>query len=215
MRRAAILLAVVLAVFLAVGAVNATFVKSIPYTVFNTPTPITFYATDKNYTTWQVELTNNLVYNTTTPNANAYALVRLQPSTGADSPYIELSFIKGGTLWITYSYDGTTNIEAATGTWYQGKPVIVTLDANGYVDIYVYDTNNKKTAVLQDFTYGNLTLSYVGAHGARNTATSGFVQVEVSSGPGGDVGPVIYQWIPLVVTFAMLGVVLGLLKKVT
>lgn len=215
-RKLAIPLLVLLAFSFVVGAANAVYVKSIPYNAFNKLSPITFYQVDKNYTTsWQVKIVNNLVYNVTTPNANAFALVRLQPSTAGDSPYVELSFIKGGTLLVTYSYDGTSDIQAATGTWYAGKPVVVTLDSNGYLDVNVYDNNDKLVEVLKDFTYGNLTLQYVGAHGGQYTATAGYVQVEVSSGPAGDVAPIINMWIPVIVSFAMLAVVLGFIEKVS
>jgi hypothetical protein len=209
-RRTLALILVLLAIASAVGAcvVYAGFVKSIPYTEFNKLSPITFYQLDKNYTSWEATVINNLVYNSST---SGYALVRFQTSTAAGSPYIELSFLKDGTLLVFYSYDGSSNVQAASGQWTAGKPIYVSLSSDGYLDV---GDSSGKEKILKDFTYGNLTLQYVGAHGDQYTATGGYMQVELG-GLVSDVSTTVYQWIPVIVTFAMLGFVLSLIKKYT
>lgn len=208
-RSVAISTVAILTTLLLISGVNASFTKSIPYNVFEN-LGVTFYETDKTYDTgFTAKITNNLVWNNSV-NPDEYALVRLTTN-NSDTAFIEVGFYEAGTTRLYYSYDGSTTIPITDYVPYNSSyPVIVSLDSDGFLDFII----NNNEVIVDDFTYGNLTLNYIGAHGGTNE-TTGYVQVYITSAiyTAKGMQESIYTWMPTIISFAMLGAVLGIVKK--
>jgi spermidine/putrescine-binding protein len=211
----AISIIVILTLILAVSLpVYASCVRSIPYTTFNNST-FKPYPLDKNYTKgFYAEIVNNLVYNTTT---NKAAIVRLHfgESSGSGA-YLELSYWGNKELHIWYN-DGTSSIEIGVSYWESGNTTKVYVSEDGVLSVKDYKGNY----AVKNYGIGAVTLYYVGGHGETTAkiANSGYVTVEVSdyasSGDASGATETVLTWLPLIITFAMLGVVLGMIKKFT
>lgn len=201
----------ILTVILAVGALSpayASCVRSISYTVFNSST-FTYYALDKNYTSgFAATVVNKLTYNTTT---NKAAIVRFHlDEDTASGAYIELSFWATKELHVWHN-DGSTSVEIGAGYWESGNNTKLTVTKDGVISVVDYDGNY----VVKNYGIGAVTLYWVGGHGesTASIATSGYVTVSVGTVEGSDVTSAVTPWIPVIVTFAMLGVALGFIKK--
>jgi len=184
-------------------------VRSITYTVFNSST-LTYYELDQNYTGFKAEIVNKLTYNTTT---NKAAIVRLcGDENAALGPWIELSFWPNGELHIWIN-DTSSNIEVGAGEWKSGNTTTVIVTDDGIVSVKDYDGNY----ILQNYGIGAFTLHYVGGHGETtgSIATAGYTTIEVTGSYATTEGisESVMVWIPIIVTFAMLGMVLGMIKK--
>lgn len=201
----------VMVILLLIGGVSslayASCVRSISYTVFNNE-PLTSYALDKNYTKGFIAtVVNKLTYNTTT---NKAAIVRFVGNADpASGEHLELSFWANGELHIWFN-DGTSNVEIGAGSWVSGNKTTVTITQDGILT--VKDKDGK--AIVQNYGLGDFTLYFVGGHGetTASIATAGYVTISVD-GTSSDVTYSINVWIPIIVTFAMLGMALGLIKK--
>jgi spermidine/putrescine-binding protein len=211
-KRTAISIIAILTLILAVSIpVYASCVRSISYTVFNSET-FTSYALDQNYTKgFYAKVTNKLVYNTTT---NKAGIIRFHfDSNPASGSYLELSFWANKELHIWFS-DGTSNIEIGASTWESGNLTKVYVSKDGVLSIINYQGNY----VVKNYGIGSQTLYYIGGHGESTASicTSGYVTIEINDySASGDYGVTqsVIVWLPLIITFAMLGLVLGMIKK--
>ena len=141
------------------------------YTLFNQLTPVSYYQTDVVYTKWTVKLVNQLQYNTSV--SEAYALVRLQPYQDP-SPFIELTFERGGVLKVWVSYNGQSKSQVASGTWSSSSAVYVSV-SEGKLNV---GYENDRGAILNNYQLStSINLYYVGAHGAPSSCTGGWVDV--------------------------------------
>ncbi|RLI44548.1 hypothetical protein DRO69_07165 [Candidatus Bathyarchaeota archaeon] len=192
---------------------SASFAYSFTYTSFNTTT-WTYKQTDEARTAWQVEIVNNLVYNTTTAGT---AKIELTNATSGNQTIIDLCYASDGTLdvWIG---DETSRDKVTSGSWTADEKIYYTLDSNGYLDI---GNETDRDSILSDYVLGAFSLEYVGASSQEgaNVATSGYISVEITDAPISvefeTVTDIIYAVIPLIFTVAVLGVVIKMFKSVS
>lgn len=209
----AIILSLVLA---AVPAVFASEVRTIPYQYFNNQ--MTFFKLNYNYTNaWTVYITNYLTYNTTTAGK---ANLRLHPAnTSVYKCAIELNFDYDGDLFVYYADDAGTIVGIGSGKWVSGEAVVVSVSADGIINV---GNKTDKDYIVKNYGAGSsaIDLYYVGAASdtgtAKSIATAGYINIEVYGSATGttDISSLVMVWIPVIVTFVMLGVVLGFVKKI-
>lgn len=102
-------------------------------------------------------------------------------------------------------------VKIATGTWYNGNTTRVIL-SNGYLTVICNYGEDNEATILKDFSFDK-PLEYVQTTGASTySLKGGYVQVNVNAGVGA-MGGVITDWLPTIVSFALLGIVIGLVKK--
>lgn len=210
-RRTVIAVTAFLMLFIALAIpVYASCVRSISYTVFNSST-FTAYPLDQNYTKgFYAKITNKLVYNTTT---NKAAIARLHfGASSASGAYIELSFWPNKELHIWYN-DGSGSTEIGVSQWESGNLTQVYVTEDGVLSVRDYKGNY----AVNNYGIGAVTLYYVGGHGETTAkiCDSGYLTIEVTSygGSGGSATETVMAWLPIIITFAMLGMVLGMVKK--
>lgn len=209
-RRTALLLTLLLALCASIIPVYASCVRSISYTVFNSLT-LTAYKLDKNYTQgFYAKIINNLVYNTTT-NKAAIARLHFGQSSGSGA-YVELSFWPNKELHVWYN-DGSSSTEIGVSKWETGNLTQVYVTKDGVLSVRDYKGNY----AVKNYGIGAVTLYYVGGHGevTAKICNSGYLTIEVSDygAYGGSATDVVMKWLPIIITFAMLGMVLGIVKK--
>ena len=185
--------------------VYAYTVESVLYTKFNSAT-WTDYKLDKKYTTLTVNLKCFLTFNDTgTPCAKVCFV------NGTTTPEgLNFLFFKDGTGQI-YKLEGITEVQIATFTWAKGNITRLSL-ASGKVTVYeYYDVKDKKAMVLSGFAFGNF-IEYFRVKGeTAYTATNGYFQVEVNTGASG--GMDIIEWLPSIISLAMLAMCFGMIKR--
>lgn len=209
----ALVLTGIIALLLYIAPVLATYSTSFVYTAFNSETA-TYKALDTTYATWSAKLTNVLTYNAT---ESGTATIRLN-STATENSYIDACFNQDLTCDIWWSDNGTSAVKIGSGTFVKSEAVYVSRDSKGYLD---FGNSTDKDAFISNFVVGALTLEDIGGLGSAGVgdvqyvATTGYISVEIgiSSTDPTDMTASIMDWMPLVVQFAMLGMVMGMLKK--
>jgi len=185
--------------------VYAYTVESVLYTKFNTIT-WTDYQLDKQYTTLTVNLKPFLTFNTT---GTPFAKVCFVNGTTNPEGLIFL-FYSDGTGKI-YKIEGETEVQIATFTYGKGNITRLSL-ASGKITVYeYYDVKDKKATILSGFAFGN-SIGYLRVKGdSEFTATDGYFQVEVNVGASG--GMDITEWLPSIISLAMLAMCFGMIKR--
>lgn len=189
---------------------------TIPYDKFNTQTP-TYYQTDKTYTLFEAEITIDATYNTS--NSNAVIVLMLTNSKDNDKDGIVFKiFASLAQVFImtdgVYANNKIAEIAGDVG-WKNkiGNTWVITY-ADGKLSI---GNSTDKDVLVSNYAYSNFELNYVqvsDGSAVPKSLTSGNVYVSIDDSML-QTETLVYAWIPVIVTFAMLGVVLGLLKKVT
>ncbi|MEM2099604.1 MAG: hypothetical protein QXU99_07715 [Candidatus Bathyarchaeia archaeon] len=188
--------------------VYASYATSILYIKFNDEIWKN-YQLDKQYTTVTIDVKNYLTYNATT-GGDPSAKVAFTNDTGDTPEGIQLLFKKSGTLEV-WKIEGLTEVKLASSKWDVSDITRITLSGQKLSVWASYNTN--KTAILKDFSYGNY-FEYLRVKGGGSyIATDGYVQVNVNSGAAGT-SAIINQWIPIIVTFVCLSIVLAYVKKI-
>lgn len=192
------------------GAVSLT----IPYTAFNTTTR-TDYPTGYSKNTWTLALINSLTFNQTT-NGYVQIFISNSSSTGYYAINLNLALDTNG-----YSLDifVPTKKDPSPSDWQHitmihnltfGKTVKISLNDKGYLTIINYVGKT----LLDNVDIGEAFVpAYVGVKGSStNVVLSGEVSIEFS---GYQISPteMVKQWLPIIITFAMFGLALGLLKS--
>ncbi|RLC80751.1 MAG: hypothetical protein DRI61_05110 [Chloroflexi bacterium] len=207
------LLATLLAVALVSNAYALT-IRTVPYHYFN-DTPWVPLSLEKNFTgAWTAYVYNYLTYNTTTKGV---AILRLHSeNASANADWMELNFWYDGKLDIYHTdSNGNTGI-IGSGTWTAGEAIVISVTADGIIDI---GNETDKEAIVKNYGVGDLDLYWVGGSTypeyVNYTVTQGYINVEISgyASTTSDVSESVMVWIPIIVTFAMLGMVLGMIKK--
>lgn len=199
-----LLLLLLVALLVCVPLARASYIKSIIYTKFNSAS-WTFYDLESEYTSLTVELYQGVTLNATT--GEWLKLVLSNSSTTACSALI-LQFKNNTDLVVLYCDDntlGVADVVLATGTW-DTNNTKVTLSENL---ITVYDADGE--VLIADFGY-DTPVSHLVVCGGTDYATGGYMQVKCNVGVAG-IGASIMEWMPMIIQFAMLGCVLGILKK--
>lgn len=202
-----------------VAPVYASYATAVMYTKFNS-TDWTDYELDQNYTAVTIDIRNYLNYNVT----GTWAKVAFTNQTGetGTTAGINLIFSDDDETVKVYYINGATEIELASGTYDHGTSganasVTRLILSNSKVTVYTnYGNRTLQTKILDGFAFSE-PISYLRVKGSDlNTAQGGYVQVNVNTGVSGVSGSttnIVMEFIPVIVTFAMLGMVLGLLKK--
>ena len=129
-------------------------------------------------------------------------------------------------IWLYYAREGETNagtldvwylvepneVKIATGTWSDGNTTRVKLSGGKLTVICHYGETSKAT-ILENFSFDK-PLAYVQTTGASTySLQGGYVQVNVNAGAGAGMDSAIMDWMPTLLSFAMLGMTVGILKK--
>jgi len=208
MKKATILLTGLLAFLICIAPVlGATYSSSFVYTAFNTATA-SYKTPSSTYETWSCKLTNVLTYNSTIAGT---ATLRLN-ATATQNHYIDVAVNSDASVDIWWSDNGTDPVKIGTGSWVKSEAFYISRDSKGYLD---FGNATDKDVFISNFVIGDFTLEDLGAKGETDCATAGYISVELgtSSTDPTDMSASILSWMPLVIQFAMLGVVMGMLKK--
>ena len=193
-----------LSVALLVASAEAAFSASITYSKFNSGS-WTYYDMGTSYSSFVTNVTNRLTYNTTT---NQWAKVAFLNSSSGTATGIVLTFKKASNALEVYSLEntvlGAADILIGTGTWDENNTK-VTLSGS---KLNVWDANG---LLVSDFVISE-PVRYLGVVGGPYYVQGGYLSVGVNAGLAGATATVT-EFIPVIVTFAMLGMVLGMLKK--
>ena len=204
----ALIFATIIATLLLVAPVYATsYSTSFVYTAFNTATA-SYKTPSTTYATWSCKITNVLTYNSTTAGTGK---IRLN-ATAIEGHYIDFCFASDGTADVWFSDNGTSPVKIGAGAWVKSEALYISRDSSGYLD---FGNATDKDVFISNFVIGAYTLEDLGAHGEENCTTAGYISVELGSSATDptDMSESIMSWMPLVIQFAMLGVVMGMLKK--
>ncbi len=210
--------ALLLCIAALVVPVYASYANSIMYTKFNL-LDWTNYQLDQEYSYFTADIKNNLIYNVT----GTWAKVAFTNGTGDNPIGINVIFSDDDSTVKVYYIDGTTETEIASGNFTDPSSassgnVSTTrvVFSGGKVSVYTnYGTRNS-AKILDGFSFPD-TMTYLRVKGSDlHTVQDGYMQVNVNVGTAGASGnttSIVMEFIPIIVVFAMMGMVLGLLKK--
>jgi hypothetical protein len=190
----------------------ASYSTTFIYTKFNS-TDTTAESLDQSYTDITVDIYNHLMYNTSNTNE---ARIIVANTTAADKQGIMVAMKSAS--FLGYWKDGITDVQIANDTWTAGD-IIELQVRSGVLSILHYDNaTDTWITVLDDFHVSTITYAAVCALGSDvGTALGGYVSVTVSETGGSMSGytDTITQWIPALISLAMLGVAVGFIKKMS
>jgi len=198
---------------------HADTIHSFGYTVFNS-TSETWVQLDDNYTSWSIKISNKLTYNTTA-SCPAMIIISTINTTGfgvaKKAVTVTMSKNASGITNVlsihVYDYSATPiSLVSVQPFSYLTTPIVVSLSNDGWLSV---GTEDNSTSIIEDFALGDLEAQFVGATGITKLATAGYVTVEFGSAGFGttNYSATVTDWLPLIIQFAMLGMILGLLKK--
>ena len=195
--------AMLLAAFV-ITAAQASYNVSITYPHFNSGN-YTYYDMVSRYDSLTTNVTNLLTYNSTT--AEWIKVAFLNSSSGTATGVI-LQFKYTTNILNVYYVEnavlGVSDVLIGVGTW-DVNNTKVTLAGD---KLNVWDADGK---LVSNFALAE-PVRYIGVQGGTNYVTAGYVGVGVNQGTAGTTA-IVTSFIPVIVTFAMLGMVLGMLKK--
>jgi len=191
-----------LVIALALPFANAGKVFTWDYTKFNTSTP-DYRELDEATTSLSFEIINKLTFNTSTTGAKA--VVQICNGTSGTIYHLDIVLVCDKTLEVVLNMP--TYIKIATGTWEYNETIYVSINSDG--DLYVRSGDN---VVIDDYNIGTFTMRALAGSGVDYACTSGYLSVDLGHY---EVNNVISEWIPAIVSIAMLGVAIGMIKKYT
>jgi hypothetical protein len=207
------LIAVSIAIaLLLIASVYAVYTLTISYTEFNS-TSRTDHGTNYTANSWTVTIINNLVFDNVTNFAKIF--ITNSSSTGYFGINLNLANDTDG-----YSLDVlvASKIDPSAGDWVRvkiinnlafGKAIKVSLDSKGYLSVF----DDVKIYVDKYKILTAYPASYIGAQGSgTDVASSGSVDVTVGAYSQNPT-QIINAFIPIVITFAMLGIALSFISK--
>jgi len=170
------------------------------------------YYTDGFY----AKILNLATYNDTDGSASQLSVhIKFVNQSSVESAcMIELVMYNDTTLTVKAYIDGASGevLYSNSGVDFLGKDdyLQVRLDSNGNLNV---GNSSDRSAFVEDFGFGAFNCTYLVGIGSPACAVeSGYVSVELGL-YGGDYTSSIMSWMPIIVEFAMLGMVLGMLKK--
>lgn len=212
MNRKALILTGILATLLFCSQAFASCSMTFPYSQVNS-TDATVKATDQDYTSWRVKVYNGLTYNAT---SNTYCIIKMQNHTTTNMTFginVELWMWKSTAfqIWTDALIVDESDFNGLSA-WDSSDPVVIT-----YRSSHLFVGNlTDYDCYLANFYIADLTLRAVSSRGYNTTvATSGYVTAEVTSSTSdpSTMNESIMSYMPIIIQFAMLGVVMGMLKK--
>lgn len=205
-----------LLLFLLISCVSASTTITIPYDKFNT-TSITYYQTDKTYTMFEAKITPSVAYNTS--NNNAVIVLALTNANNESRDGILLKIFQSlAQVFIMTNSSYASNKIAEIGGDVGWKSAIGDTWLITYCDGKLSIGNSTdKEALIGNYALGDFALNYIQASdgsAVSGSVISGSVYVEIDDSML-QTQTLVYAWIPVIVTFAMLGMVLALVKKLS
>lgn len=213
-RKALLTTATVLLLCIAIIApVCAAYSNSIIYTKFNSLT-WTDYALDKNYTYLTADIKTKLTFGTLGTSAK---IAFFNDTTGNPSGITLIFGDDTHTLYVYYS-QGLDEVLIGSGTYTNdGNSTTRLVFNDNKLTIYANYGNKASQAKIVDGFSFNEDIAYLRVKGTdTNTTTNGYAQVDINAGVSGLSGSatsILTDFFPVIILFAMLGMVIGLLKK--
>jgi len=197
-----------LLVVLTVSFAHCSFGTTPLYDKFNSATP-TFEQFDTNYTSISAQLTCHLTFNATTEGA----LAKIGFYNGSDANSNKGIFIylyKTKVLDIYYCL-GATDVKIGTDTVTNvTDPITIEQDSDDKISVS-WEHADVTTTVLEGYICQN-TWQYVGYGGVTDSATDGWFEIQVGGGFG-DITSSMTNILPAIISLAMLGCALGMIKQ--
>jgi hypothetical protein len=187
-----------------ITAANAAYNVSVTYPKFNSGT-WTYYDMGSLQDSIISNVTNRLTYNTTTAEWVKVAFLNSSSGTGT-GVILQMKYTDSvlNVYYIENAALGAGDVLVATGTWDENNTK-VTLAGD---KLNIWDADG---ILVTDFALSE-PVRYIGVVGGTDYVTGGYVGIGVNQGVAGATA-IVYEFIPIIVIFAMLGMVLGLLKK--
>lgn len=152
---------------------------------------------------------NHLTFNETTSEAKACIGV----CNGSSGTIYRVEL-----LWLKYenNFEVVLNmpdyIKIATGSWTVNGTMCFSINKAGDLLVYEIASDKTKTIIIDDYNIGTFTTRSLSATGIANSTESGYMSVELKLLGGGlDIS----EWMPVIMSLAMLGIVIGFVKKMS
>lgn len=212
MKRNAVIPLIALLLFSLAITVNASYSTSILYTHFNSLTKY-YESIGENITSTTIYVTNRLIWNSTTSSPQvAIGFSNITYSGEATEKYICVQWVKTSTKVQILIKEGTSEILLGETTYTNLNQTIRLRFTGSKLDVSILGTDGKYSAIITGFSY-NIPIRAIATWGTSYSVADGYVQCDIGGYGSADVN--ITQWIPTIISIAMLGVVMGLLKKYT
>ena len=197
-----------------IQAVAGTYYTTFVYTRFISSDT---YSEDlgEDYTSITVLVTNKLGYNQTTGSGEARFI--LANTTEATKEGVAVFMKEQGTAdgLLVYWKQGASDFEVGKTTWDTDDLVKITV-SNSLLQVELYDNSTGEWSnVIDEYGVGSATFRAVCALASTEfVCDTGYMNVKVGSSFGSaGIGDAITEWLPIIVQFAMLGMVMGMIKK--
>ena len=197
--------------FLAVA--GASWSTTFIYTKFST-TDTTAIALDDTYSSWSFVVYNHLTY----VNATSEAKLIFSNTTEAAKEGLMLTMKQAGVadgLKVYYKV-GDSDIELASATWDADDEVTCHV-SSGLLSVTLYDNStDSDVAVLEDFAFSVDISAICASASAASGCSAGYVNVVSGYGIAGGSGGMtstITEWLPIILEFAIIGMIFGMVKK--
>jgi len=208
-RRALLTVTTLILLCAIVGSAYASYATSVLYTKFNSLS-WSDYTLDKSYTVVTIDIKNYLTFNVT----GTWAKVAFTNHTGDTGTVVGINvvFSDDDETVKVYAIDGATEVLIGTGTYNHTSTTRIVLSGQK-IYAYAHVGNKTSTKFVDGFSFSE-PFAYLRVKGSDvDTASDGYVQVNVNTGGAGTQASV-NEWIPIIITFAMLGICVGYLKKI-
>ena len=224
MRRAVLAITIALILITApILTVSAKDSISIPYNVFNKPsTEVTVYNLTQTYSApWQAKIDLHLTFNMSTANTQVSIIFPANTSDG--TPAIEIYLKSDGGIIVDYYAIGETSaVTIGTGSYDNDDgpmaEAIVEM-ASEYLNVKAYNaTTGGYDYIVRKFAIDGYQISQIKAKGGENFVTAGYLTVIIDPTTFVDLGSttdIIIQVVPAIAMVAVLGFIVGTIKKMT
>lgn len=191
----------------------ASYSTTFIYTKFNS-TDTTVEELDQTYADIDALIYNKLTYNS---SASGEVKIILANTTEAAKCGIMITMKKAGANnLLVYWKDGDTDVQIGLATWEADDVVEVQVSSDVLtVDLYSNSTD-EWTNIIDNFHASSIDYAAVCVTGSgTGTVTAGYVSVVITSSGGSysSTTDAVTGWLPTLVSFAMLGVAIGFIKK--
>lgn len=195
----------VLLIWSATSLANAGVTYTWDYTKFNTSTP-DYRKLEEKSTSIKFSVYQHLTFNGTTSNAKA--IIGFCNASSGTIYHVDIVYVKDNTFEVVINTPAY--IKIAEGTWEVNQTTYVDIDSDGNILIWASQDDGDVTYV-DDYNVGTIEFAYISGSGANDSCTQGYISAE--EGYGGQYGSIVTDWIPTILSMAMLGIALGMVKK--
>ena len=172
------------------------------YPQFNSAN-VSYQTLSEPTTSISFQILNKLTFNA---SATDSVILKIVNGTTGTIYGVAFGFTKAGVLYISSVMPDW--ITLGESTWTTNDTINVIIKSNG--DLIV---KKGTTTILKDYNVGNFTMRALAANGAPYTCINGYLTVKTGANAMDD--EIVVQWLPTIISLAMLGMVIGLLKKLS